>query len=413
MRPNRILDGEISLEELTRRLFSEDRFSHNSVSFSLADYCEDSVLNPDWIYFFARDIENNREQLRVRIRKRDDVSTKTLYMLYRETINPAIKKRTNPPQLPHKVYFELIRLIQQNPEKYRDFEGYIQLARDLQKNTETNIHLGDIWTVANQRRNELNWKRGERIGIHLDSYDTLNSLIEENFEKYRFDEGYMRLVIDLRERTGRKINLTNIWKAANRYMEKLDWTGEINPQLNAILKSETYSELTSQKTPKATTISENNEHDTLTPTPPNQNYQNSQQAKTENSLTEERQADGPVNLNSMIHLDSQTQSVIVTLADMIKQGLVISNRGISVDRLAILSYNSIETPVTLEHITKLFEQGLLINMQNKTPTSEKNAPIELEHHTPKHIQNLRHYLFKLSEDKNYIKCQRLDGQIKA
>ena len=225
--------SEISLEGVVRGVVSEGCFSHNGVSFSLDDYFDGDVLNSDWVYFLARDVENNRKRLRVSLDERYNVNPRRLYKAISDS---DLKKETNRPSLPHEAYFEMVRLIEQNPEKYQFDEGYIQLARDLRDdaNPEFKANLGHVWSGAKQYREGLNWTG--QISLPLDAFDKIDELIDgDDSGKYVGDEGYIQLARDLRHE-GFKANLGHVWSGAKQYREGLNWTGVINLPLDAFDK---------------------------------------------------------------------------------------------------------------------------------------------------------------------------------
>ena len=236
-------DFEVSLEYVVKKATSENGFSHNGVSFSLDDYFNDEVLNPDWIYFLARDIENKRNQMELSLEERYPVGTPRLY----NALPESVKEGTNRPYLPHKAYFKLIDLIENNPKKYQGREGYIQLARDLRKNVKGsrfNAHLGNIWSATNKEiREKLKWEG--KIDLPLKAFDKLKELIEdsfnpesERFERYQNDAGYITLAEDLRKNVkGFKAHLADIWSGTDeKTRKKLKWEGKIDLPLKAFDK---------------------------------------------------------------------------------------------------------------------------------------------------------------------------------
>ena len=224
-----MVGSEVSLEGVVRGVVSEGCFSHNGVSFSLDDYFDGEVLNPDWVYFLARDVEDNRKRLRVSLDERYNVSPRRLYRAINDS---ALKKETNRPSLPHEAYFELVRLIEQNPEKYQFDEGYIQLARDLRA-VGFKAHLGHVWSGAREHRDGLNWN--SVISLPLDAFDKIDDLIKEDCGMYVGDEGYIQLARDLIQE-GFKAHLGTVWSGAKEHREGLNWTGLIGLPLDAFDK---------------------------------------------------------------------------------------------------------------------------------------------------------------------------------
>ena len=229
---------EVSLEEVVKGVASENGFSHNGVSFSLDDYFDGEVLSPDWLYFLARDMENNRNQLELSLEERFPVGTQRLY----ESLPESVKEKTTRPTLSHEVYFEMMTLIENNPKRYQGRGGYIQLARDLRENVEGfKANLGNIWSATSEEiREKLKWER--KIDLPLDAFNMLEKLIEdsfnpesERFERYQGDAGYVKLAEDLRKKVkGFKANLSHIWTGTDeKTRTKLKWERKIDLPLDA------------------------------------------------------------------------------------------------------------------------------------------------------------------------------------
>ena len=203
--------------------------------FFMSDYEDD----PDWLYFLARDIEDKREQLIIDLHPRFSISPVILYRGMPKT--RELKKRTNTPVLPHANYFKLIGLLLKDPQKYQGHEGYIEAARDLRKEVETAVHLGNVYTAAKEYRSGLNWSG--KIDMPLEHFDIFQGMLERDLERdvgsrlYQGMNGYIRAAMDLRERTESAANLGHIWLAARDYRgpDMLDWSGVIDMRLDDVV----------------------------------------------------------------------------------------------------------------------------------------------------------------------------------
>ena len=146
-------------------------------------------------------------------------------------------------ELPLEDFDTLGELIEQNTTRYENDEGYIQLARDLKKQTGTKANLGNVWSGTKKYRNKLGWSG--MINLPLEDFDTLGELIEQNTTRYEKDEGYIQLARDLKKQTGTKANLGHVWSGTKKYHDKLGWSGMINLPLEDF---DTLGELIEQNT---------------------------------------------------------------------------------------------------------------------------------------------------------------------
>ena len=222
---------ETDLEDIVAALARDRPFSKNNVAFSLDNYMADGSLNPDWIYYLARDIEDHRVALNIDLESDLNVSPWRLYNALPKS--SSLKTRTNEPALPHKAYFALVQLLQDNPDRYKGEKGYIQLAKDVREKTGSAANLATIWSGARQYRSNLQWPG--KINLPLEVFDTIESLIQADRSKYMGEEGYIQLAKDVRERTGTAAHLARIWSGARQYRKELQWPGRINLPLEAYL----------------------------------------------------------------------------------------------------------------------------------------------------------------------------------
>ena len=220
---------DVGLEEIVNGLIDRG-FSHNGVELSLNDFTDDQGLDEDWVYFAAREIEDKREQLNIDLRSDLAVNPRRLYKAIPK--NHRVKERTNKPYLSHVDYFKLVELIEKNPQKYQNDEGYIQIARDLRDETGSEANLGRVWSGAKKYREELGWSG--MINLPLDAFDTLERLLEDDVQReeglrlYEGDDGYIQVSKDLTDETGSAANLAQVWSGAKKYREALGWSGMIS-----------------------------------------------------------------------------------------------------------------------------------------------------------------------------------------
>ena len=141
--------------DIMRSIIYGDGFSHNGVSISLDDYIHDGVLNPDWIYSVARKIANNHEQFgRTLLHELSDRASK-VRRLYRDLpVESRLRRATNRPVLPYREYFQLVELLERNPERYQGPDGYIQVARDMHNIVPAQDLVTAIWPAYEDRNEE-------------------------------------------------------------------------------------------------------------------------------------------------------------------------------------------------------------------------------------------------------------------
>ena len=141
--------------DIMRSIIYGDGFSHNGVSISLDDYIHDGVLNPDWIYSVARKIANNHEQLgRTLLHELSDRASKAR-RLYRDLpVESRLRRETNRPVLPYREHFQLVELLERNPERYQGPDGYIQVARDMHNPATAQDMAVTLWLVHEDRNEE-------------------------------------------------------------------------------------------------------------------------------------------------------------------------------------------------------------------------------------------------------------------
>ena len=215
---------ETNLEDIVAALAKDRTFSRNSVAFSLDNYMAgDGSLNPDWIYYLTRDIEDNRVPLNVALEPHLNVNPRRLYRAIPKS--SSLKSRTSMPRLPHQAYFALVALVSNNPDSYKGEEGYIQLAKDVRERTGSAAHLAHIWSGARQYRSSLQWPG--IIELPLEVFDTIESLIQADKSKYTGEEGYIQLAKDVRSKTGSAAHLATIWSGSRQYRSSLQWPGKI------------------------------------------------------------------------------------------------------------------------------------------------------------------------------------------
>ena len=225
---------DVGLEEIVKDLIDRGSFSHNGAELSLDDYTDAHGLDEDWVYFAAREIEDKREQFGINLRSDLAVNPIRLYRAIPK--NHPLKETTNKPYLSHVDYFKLAELIEKNPQKYQNDEGYIQIARDLTDETGSKANLAQVWSGAKKYREKLRWSGV--INLPLNDFDTLERLLrddlqrEEGLRLYEGDEGYIQVARDLEDETGSKANLIQIWSGAKKYREELGWSGRIELPLN-------------------------------------------------------------------------------------------------------------------------------------------------------------------------------------
>ena len=214
---------ETDLEDIVTTLARDRTFSKNSVALSLDNYGTNADLNPDWIYYLARDIEDNRKALNAALEEWFNVNP---LRLYKALPRGTLRENTNRPALPHSVYFVLIGLLHSNPESYKGEEGYIQLAKDVRQKTGTAANLAQIWSGARAYRSNLQWPG--IIDLPLKVFDAIDALIKASPKSYKGEEGYIQLAKDVRQETGTAANLAHIWSGSRQYRKELQWPGIIN-----------------------------------------------------------------------------------------------------------------------------------------------------------------------------------------
>ena len=230
-----------TIEEIVHDMISTGSFSHGNTSSSIEDYTDNHALNEDWTYFLSRDIERSREEINLDLEPHRNVSPVRVYKAIPK--NHPIKKKTNRPALPHSVYFTLLQLIKENPNGYKNDDGYVQVARDLRDRTGTKANLGQLWSGTKKYHDKLGWSGV--INLSLEDFDTLGELIEQNTTRYEKDEGYIQLARDLKDQTRRTPNLGQVWSGTKKYHDKLGWSGKIDLPLEDF---DTIGELIEQNT---------------------------------------------------------------------------------------------------------------------------------------------------------------------
>ena len=218
---------EVTLEEIVENLFDKGSFSRNGTTLVLNDYTAGRIMDQNGIYVLARDIEDKREKLNIALFPSRSINPVRLYRSIPK--NHELKKNTVIPFMPHESYFTMVDLIETDFERYKGDEGYIQLARDMKEKRGRAPHLGHLFSGAIKYRGQLGWS-GE-INISLDAFDAIEELIAGDFEKYRGDEGYIQLARDLRDKRGKPTHLGHIWSGAKKHREKLEWSGHIHLSL--------------------------------------------------------------------------------------------------------------------------------------------------------------------------------------
>ena len=91
--------------------------------------------------------------------------------------------------LPLEDFDTLGELIEQNTTRYENDEGYIQLARDLKKQTGTKANLGHVWSGTKKYHDKLGWSG--MINLPLDDLEDPAELIEQDTTLYAGNEGYV------------------------------------------------------------------------------------------------------------------------------------------------------------------------------------------------------------------------------
>ena len=230
-----------TIEEIVHDTINTGSFSHSNTRISIEDYTDNHTLNEDWTYFLSRDIERNRKEIKLDLEPHRYVSPVRVYKAIPK--NHPIKKKTNRPALPHLAYFTLLQLIKENPNDYKNDDGYVQVARDLKDQTGTKANLGNVWSGTKKYHDKLGWSG--MIELPLENFDTIEELIKQNTTRYENDEGYIQLARDLKKQTGTKANLGHVWSGTKKYHDKLGWSGIINLPLEDF---DTLGELIEQNT---------------------------------------------------------------------------------------------------------------------------------------------------------------------
>ena len=169
--------------------------------------------------------------------------------------------------LPLDVFDSLERMLEEDVQKEKRFrkyqgdEGYVRLARDLRAETGRRVHPMHIWSGSFKYRSELEWSgrtvspsgifgadkkliknNGRFSGVinvkrlpskkykNSDSYvsNAIKKLIGKNFELYEGDEGYVGLIMDLKEDFGISIHPRRVWHLAEDHRERLGWSRMID-----------------------------------------------------------------------------------------------------------------------------------------------------------------------------------------